>query len=132
MDGYFIQLTNPITYPSVLYDDQILAWLDEHLLEEIPSLTHWQLCNFEFEFIDTGSEPHAIAWLGLVYFSNDVKYKPPVPGKVIELTGQELELFAISEIGDINCFLDIQKEMQEYLVDNGYLDGTVVLIQNYG
>ncbi|MBD3407853.1 MAG: hypothetical protein GF411_17165 [Candidatus Lokiarchaeota archaeon] len=101
-------------------------------MDELPQLTHWQLCNFEFEFIDTGIEPFSKAWLGLVFFNEDTKFKPPVPGKVIKLTGDELNQFALSPIGEINTFIDIQKEMMEYLVDNGHLDGTVVLIEGYG
>lgn len=131
MDGYFTQLSTPITYPVGLYDDNIIAWLEENLMDEIPALTHWQLCHFDFEFADTGAEPYSQAWLGLVYFADDLKYKPPIPGKVIRLTGAELGQFVTSPIGEINTFIDIQKEMQEYLVDNGHLDGTVVLVQDY-
>lgn len=131
MDGYFTELDTPITYPMGLYNEVMEAWLETNMLQEIPPLTHWQLCHFDFEFMDTGIEAYSRAWLGLVYFSEDVKYKPPIPGKVIKLTGDELSNFATSPIGEINTFIDIQKEMMEYLVDNGHLDGTVVLVEGY-
>jgi len=116
MTQRFIQLSQPITYPSELYGSQL------------PPLTHWQVCKFEMEFRGTGMPAIVRIWLGLVYFDEGVKYKPPIPGKQFEFVNGEYDAFADSPTGTLSVHADLEKEIAEYLVNQGYINGTVVEI----
>lgn len=114
--GSFIQLASPVNYPVEIYGEQL------------PPLTHWQVCKFEMEFRETGIDPYVIIYLGLVYFDQGVKCKPNVPGKMFRFTEGEYETFATSPTSVLAVHEDLEKEIADYLVDNGYITGTVVEI----
>lgn len=98
-----------------------------------PVITHERIVNMKFEIARPYDEKNGYAeiWIAKCYIVDNVLYEAPgLEGKriYIDETDGEIFEFADSSIGSQDtAFIELCKTIWLYLIEKGYVDGTLVI-----
>ncbi len=107
------------------------AFIELADIETFHEITHYKICNWTFEVprASLGKDGYLNIWLAKCYFENGVYVEPEVPGVMINIVGDDFDDLVSRDTTVKDLITDSMQIISEFLVEKGYLNGTVILAE---